>query len=180
MFTKSILVSISLLITSAVLAQESHSPPLRGDANRVPYALEIKEADVFFDCACLEDVSGELEGFGAGVYVKDGEAYRALEVWLIIEVPKEVKENVSPPEWIRNWEDMEFAGAGYDTEHMLGKDERNLTLRAAYHILSVAGGVWLDSSLENKRSDEFDQEVLRWFYADDEDLLRQIHVKLGF
>lgn len=180
--TKLIIIAVgSLSLVSPIAAQVISTPSFMDRVRDMITGVSSFEAQ---DVVCFENcgydyVPEKLVGAEAGVYVEDGDDYRPEENLKIIHIPKEIKDQLEPPSWLKNWEEAEFVSAGYDTEDMLGMNEKNLTLKAAYHMLSVSGGVWLNSSFENQRSSELDQAVLEWYRIDDESLAKQIHHQLG-
>lgn len=117
-----------------------------------------------------------------GVYTITSDGLQPRPGWLIVLLPQDVKDQLQPPQWLDGWEDAEFAGKDYDTGNILGGDEGNVTLKAAYYLLSMTGGYWFDGSHNIKRSslgEKLDDDVLNYFQTGDDLALQNIHNKLG-
>lgn len=151
-----------------------------------PQELEnVQDHSHSSDPRSIDSSKYNIEGFSPGVYEEIGEELIPVEDWLIVQFPQAIKDQLDPPSWLKSWEEAEFAAKDYDVDDILGGKETNVTLRAAYHVLSHCGGVWLGDKYETRRQelidagDSINDDVLHYFSTDDEETLRKIHRKLG-
>ena len=72
-------------------------------------------------------------------HMKTTDAHRREDIvnnqtYVLVQIPDDIKNTVTTPEWLTNWEEAEFMSAGgmYGKPH--GWDIENVTVRAAYWL----------------------------------------------
>lgn len=76
----------------------------------------------------------------------------------LIQFPSEVK-LLEPPSWLTSWEDAEFMAEIGTFSTPLGADKADLQTRAAYWLVSMTGGYWLESNVADKSKRENEEAL---------------------
>lgn len=86
------------------------------------------------------------------------------QTYVLVQIPDDIKNTVTTPEWLTNWEEAEFMSAGgmYGKPH--GWDIENVTVRAAYWLALMTSGIWLDDKEEEYvKRDSYVDNVIAYY-----------------
>ena len=102
-------------------------------------------------------------------HMKTTDAHRREDIvnnqtYVLVQIPDDIKNTVTTPEWLTNWEEAEFMSASgmYGKPH--GWDIENVTVRAAYWLALMTSGIWLDDKEEEYvKRDSYVDNVIAYY-----------------